>query len=119
MKDITTDQDIKELVDSFYEKVNKDELLSPVFNDVAKVDWQKHMPTMYKFWGSMLLGTMDYKGQPFPKHVNLPIGGEHFKRWIHLFIQTVNENFKGAKAEEAKNRAGNIVMIFQHKMGIV
>jgi hemoglobin len=119
LNDITTTEDIKTLVDSFYEKVNLDSLLAPVFNDFAKVDWEKHLPVMYKFWGSLLLGTMDYKGQPFPKHLILPIKAEHFKRWIEVFIKTVNENFQGQKAEEAKQRARNIAMVFQHKMGLV
>ena len=32
-KDITTLEDIKTLVDAFYEKVRRDELLSPIFNE--------------------------------------------------------------------------------------
>jgi hemoglobin len=119
LKDINNEEDIKKLVDSFYEKVNIDDLLSPVFNDFAKVNWEKHMPVMYKFWGSLLLGTMDYKGQPFPKHMILPVTKEHFQRWIDLFIKTINENFIGRKAEEAKQRAQNIAMVFQHKMGLI
>jgi hemoglobin len=118
MRDITNKEDIKELVDSFYEKVNKDDMLSPIFNDVAKVDWPKHLPTMYQFWGSMLLGTMDYKGQPFPKHAALPVTREHFDRWVELFVKTVDEHFAGNKAEEAKQRGAGVAMIFQTKMGL-
>ena len=118
LKDITSTEDIKKLVDSFYEKANADDLLALVFNDFAKIDWESHLPVMYKFWGALLLGTMNYKGQPFPKHAVLPIEKEHFKRWIELFIQTVNENFIGKKAEEAKQRARNIAMVFKYKMGL-
>ncbi len=39
--DIATEGDIKRLVDCFYQKVKTDELLSPIFNDLAQVDWEE------------------------------------------------------------------------------
>ena len=35
LRDIETPEDIRTLVDRFYEKVNEDGLLAPIFNDVA------------------------------------------------------------------------------------
>ncbi|QNF33626.1 group III truncated hemoglobin [Adhaeribacter swui] len=117
--DITTEDDIKTLVDRFYEKVNQDAMLSPIFNDFAKVDWEKHLPKMYQFWSSILLGTFTYAGQPFPKHAFLPVNPTHFAQWLHLFYQTVNENFSGPIADEAKIRAANIARIFSNKIEII
>lgn len=114
--DIADEADIKRLVDTFYESVNQDPLLSSVFNDYAKVDWPHHLPIMYQFWSSLLLGTMTYKGQPFPNHIPLPISREHFEQWIKLFKQAVNSLFQGVKAEEAKLRAENIAHMFQYKL---
>ena len=51
--DILTREDIKLLVDRFYDKVQSDPLLGPVF---SHVDWPHHLPIMYNFWSSMLLG---------------------------------------------------------------
>ena len=119
MEDIRTMDDIKQLVDRFYDKVNQDELLSPVFNDIARVNWAKHLPVMYNFWGSILLSAASYSGQPFPKHMALPISGEHFGRWIQLFLETIDENFEGPKAEEAIQRAHAIAMVFQSRMGLL
>ena len=116
MKTIETKEDVVYLVDSFYDKVNKDDLLSPIFNDFAKVDWEAHMPTMYAFWSSLLLGEAGYSGRPFPKHLSLPIKKEHFERWLKLFHQTVDENFQGELALEAKKRASNIAQIFSFKI---
>src|SRR4051812_13397561 len=101
-RDITTAEDIRTLVDSFYEKVPRDELLAPIFNDVARVDWAEHLPIMYRFWESMLLGAGTYQGAAFPKHALLPLQKEHFTRWLTLFVETVNAHFTGPKAEEAK-----------------
>ncbi|AYA37662.1 group III truncated hemoglobin [Hymenobacter oligotrophus] len=116
LPDITTEADIQKLVDTFYDKVNQDALLGPVFNQIAQVHWPKHLPTMYDFWSSVLFGTMRYKGRPFPKHLALPIEGEHFQRWLQLFYATVQENFSGPKAEEAKVKALNIASMFEYKM---
>tara|TARA_B100000809_G_scaffold261437_1_gene310321 strand:- start:2923 stop:3303 length:381 start_codon:yes stop_codon:yes gene_type:complete len=117
--DITTQEDIKILVDRFYGKVNQDEILSPIFNDFAKVNWEKHMPIMYTFWVSILLHTVTYRGQPFPKHMRLPVNETHFERWLVIFYGTVNENFEGPKAEEAIKRGLNIANVFMYKMGMI
>ena len=116
MKTITSQEDIILLVDTFYDKVNKDELLSPIFNEIAKVHWETHMPTMYAFWGSILLGSGTYSGRPFPKHLALPIKQEHFDRWLLLFHSNIDEQFIGELAEEAKTRASTIAQIFTAKI---
>jgi hemoglobin len=114
--DILKRDDIKILVDRFYDKVKDDSLLGPVFNHV---DWPHHLPIMYDFWSSMLLGDQTYRGNPLQKHMHLAINEDHFNRWLHLFTQTVDENFQGEKAEEVKMRAQSIAGIFQLKMGII
>ena len=113
--EITTREDIKVLVDKFYDKVQKDPLLAPVF---SHVNWPHHLPIMYNFWSSMLLGDQSYRGNPLQKHLPLAIQGEHFDQWLKLFGETVNENFLGDKAEEVKMRAHSIAGIFQMRLGI-
>ncbi len=116
MKDIENIDDIKKMVNTFYDKVNKDVLLSPVFNDVAKVDWPHHLPTMYNFWEMLLLDGDNYRGNPFQKHIPLPVSPAHFQNWIKLFIQTVDELFTGNKAEMAKTKARTIAQIFEIRL---
>jgi hemoglobin len=118
LKDIATEEDIKLLVDSFYDRVNKDEVLGPIFNDLAKVDWEHHLPTMYSFWTQMLFRKPVYKGAPWPKHMVLPLKKEHFERWISLFTHTVDAHFAGPKAAEAKSAALSIADTFQTRFGI-
>ncbi len=116
MTDIQEREDIEKLVNRFYEKVQADPLLAPSFSNV---DWEKHLPLMHRFWSSMILGEYSYSGNPFKKHETLPVAREHFARWISLFVSTVDESFKGRKAEEIKERAQNIARIFQHRMGLL
>jgi hemoglobin len=117
--DISNEQDVKTLVDSFYAKVNRDELLAPIFNDLAQVDWAEHLPNMYKFWSSLLFRDASYQGQPWPKHALLPVNTTHFARWLSLFKQTVQEHFVGPKAIEAMNIAASIADTFQNRMRLV
>lgn len=116
LPDLQAEADIVRLVDAFYSRVQADALLRPVFNDVARVDWATHLPTMYDFWSSVLLGTSRYKGRPFAKHFPLPIGAAHFRQWLALFSASVDELFAGPKAADAKARAQSIGALFEHRM---
>lgn len=91
-------------------------MLAPVF---SHVDWPNHLPVMYDFWSSMLLGDRSYFGNPLQKHLPLKISTKHFEQWLLLFKATINEHFKGEKAEETKLRAESIAAVFQFKMGLM
>ncbi|MFK8058420.1 MAG: group III truncated hemoglobin [Saprospiraceae bacterium] len=114
--DIKDLADIQLMVDAFYQQVKSDELLAPVFGTQAQVNWEAHLPAMYGFWQKVLLGQGDYRGNPFQKHIPLKIDATHFKRWLSLFIGTVDTHFSGVTAEEAKLRANTIAHIFQSKL---
>jgi hemoglobin len=120
--DITSQTDIKVLVDTFYNKVQQNKVLAPIFNDVAKINWDEHLPKMYSFWGSLLLQEHTYAGNPMQIHVELSkittMSLVEFSEWINLFYQTVNELFEGEIASEAKTRAANIARLMQHKIEI-
>lgn len=116
MKDIEARPDVEKMVFTFYEKVKADTLLEPQF---AHVDWAHHLPIMYNFWSSVLLGDMSYNGSPLTKHMNLAITTEHFDRWLELFYENIDAQFSGPVADEAKNRARTIASLFQHKMGLI
>ena len=108
--------DIKTLVDSFYGKVREDDLLAPIFNEVIQDRWPEHMAKMYTFWQTLLLGVRTYSGNPFRPHAELFITKVHFDRWLKLFYKTVDDNFEGEKADEAKWRASRIAEVFQSKL---
>ena len=115
--DIAGKQEIRLMVDTFYEGIRSDKQLGPVF-DSKIADWSTHLPTMYSFWDSILFGTADYRGNPFAKHMNLPVEHAHFERWIEIFIATIDRLFAGPKADQAKAAAKSIAHSFQLRMGI-
>ena len=116
LPDIINRQDIEILVNRFYEQVQANTLLAPVF---SHVNWPEHLPVMYSFWSSMLFGDLTYRGNPFEKHIHLSIGRDHFEQWLKLFTATVDRHFEGSNAEEIKQRAQSIAGIFQHKLGLI
>ena len=119
-RDIENRKDIERLINAFYDKVREDELIGFIFNDVAKVNWQKHLPVMYDFWENIIFYTNNYSGNPMMVHMHLsqrtPLTKEHFERWLKLFTGTVDELFQGAKATTTKEKAQSIANIMQVKI---
>ncbi len=116
MKDISTLDDIKKLVDTFYERVRHNELIGSVFEKAVNGNWPIHLDKMYRFWQTILLFEHTYTGSPFAVHAKLPIAAEHFEAWLTLFNATVDELFEGERATEAKWRAAKMGEMFQYKL---
>lgn len=118
-KDIKDIADIKKMVNVFYGKVRKDDLIGPIFNNAIQEHWNEHLEKLYLFWQSRLFGDPVYDGFPFPPHAQLPINKEHFDRWLSLFVETVDGLFVGSIANEAKSRAYKIADVFQEKLDYI
>lgn len=112
---ISSINEIMLLVNSFYDKVQKDELLGPIFDKVIQDNWDQHLEKMYRFWETVLLNNHTYHGSPFAPHAKLPISAEHFDRWLELFLATIEAHFVDEKADEAKWRAQKMAEMFQYK----
>jgi truncated hemoglobin YjbI len=90
------------LVDTFYARVRDDAVLSPVFEAKLAGRWHEHMPRMYAFWTKVLLGTGEFQGNVFGKHMALSgIETAHFVRWLTLFRLTAVDVFGVDGATEA------------------
>lgn len=113
--DIKNLNDIILFVDEFYNSVQRDELIGPIFNHAIE-DWGPHLEKMYKFWNAALFGVPGFKGNPFAKHAPLPIEGKHFERWLVLFRETIDGNFEGEMAEDTKNRAELMAAMFLKRL---
>lgn len=120
LKEIQNRDDIVFLIDEFYKRVVKDELIGYFFTEIVVLQWETHIPVMIDFWESMIFGSMKYKGNPMVKHIELnrkePMLPKHFERWLSLWVTTVNEFFCGVHADEAIKRARLIAEIMQNKL---
>jgi hemoglobin len=119
-QDINGMEDIKRLVNTFYGRVQHDDLLGHVFNDVAQVNWEKHLPLMYSFWDTVLFGHASFKGNPIAKHTALnkqtPLTPAHFNRWLEIWHATIDELFEGETAASAKHKADMMRTLMLYKV---
>lgn len=127
MKTIENRQDINILVNTFYAKIRKDDLLGPIFNNhIPEERWPEHLSKLTDFWETNLFGVARFKGNPTHKHINVDrnlnhtIDQAHFGRWLELWIETIDELYEGEFAEKAKNSAhkmaqAQFMMISQHR----
>lgn len=123
MHDISSKQDIKLLVDTFYSKAIHDKFIGKFFTKVVQLNFETHLPTMYHFWEGVLLNGNSYRGNPMVKHMALhqkePITPAHFNQWLALWKETIDQLFNGAKAEEAKQKAQQIAGLMEMKIGLM
>ena len=105
--DIVDRGDIDLMVRNFYRDAAMDDVLGPVFV-AALVNWNVHVATLIDFWAWQLLGEPGYEGQPLrahePIHARTPLSHAMYERWLELFCETVDESFRGPRAEVAKGR---------------
>ena len=118
--DIENRDDIILLVNTFYSNVKQDKTIGYIFEEVAHVNWDEHLPKMYSFWSSLLLGEHSYTGNPMSVHLELSklttMSETEFSSWLMLFIKTIDSLFQGKKADEAKERGANIARLMLHKI---
>lgn len=119
-KDIRNRIDIELFVNSFYDRVKTDPVIGYIFTEIAKVNWERHLPVMYNFWENALFYSGTYKGNPLELHKHLhrvmPLEPRHFDQWIRIFNETIDELFDGSKADLAKERAYSIAQIMQRNI---
>lgn len=118
--DIATRADCERLVRAFYAKAMTDTMIGYLFTDIARLDLEAHVPTITDFWETVLLGGEAYRGGAFAPHASLnrlsPLRGGHFQRWLALWHQTVDEEFAGPTAEEAKRHATRVAQAFHRRL---
>lgn len=121
--EIKDSNDIKVLVDSFYARVSKDELLAPIF--LGRVtDMTAHLESMYKFWQGVLMNEspsepLSYDRVSLSKHEDLQLMNQHFVRWLSLFLDTIDDLYTGPTAELAKVRVIRMAEEFQNRLELL
>jgi hemoglobin len=114
-RDLDSAEEIAEMVRRFYADVAQDDILGPMFNDVAKVDWSEHLVKLTDFWCRALLGLPGYTGNPFRAHSEIhrkrSFTNTHFEQWLSLFHDTVELGWTGPNASRACELADNVARV--------
>jgi hemoglobin len=120
MNDIQNQDDLYLLVDEFYKKLLSDERIAYIFTDIVKIKIEEHLPILVTFWSQGILGTGGYTRNLTQIHLDIDskehLTPELFNIWLDHFYTTVDENFKGEKAEQIKTQALSIATIMQIKI---
>ncbi len=118
--DIRNIDDIKILVDSFYSKVLQNDVLKHIFNNPDYFNLQTHLPVMYSFWETVLFSNASYKGNPIATHIELDkkesLHEIHFATWLQIWFATIDENFEGNIANDAKKKAEQMKLLMMFKI---
>ena len=118
--DLDDPEQVTELVRRFYADVAQDDLLGPMFNDVAQVDWSEHLPKLAAFWCRALFGIPGYAGNPFRAHREVherrPFTAAHFRRWLELFEETIALGWSGPYADRALDLARQVALVHSHQL---
>ena len=114
--DITTLKDIEFLVNHFYEAVQHDPFIGPIFNSRLNGRWEMHHKKLYRFWHTVLLRRPDYFGDPVPIHYRMDIDERHFNHWLAIWVEIIDTNFEGVVADRAKFRGKTMANAFLEKI---
>lgn len=119
-RDLDDPAEVSELVRRFYADVAQDDILGPMFNEVAKVDWSEHLPKLTAFWCRALFGISGYAGNPFRAHKEVhrrrAFTAAHFRRWLELFEETIALGWTGPNADRALTLARDVARVHSHQL---
>lgn len=108
---------IEKLVDRFYDRVQRDPVLGPIFNPAVH-DWDAHKRTLVSFWSSVALRSGSYRGNPMAAHRPHPIRAEHFDHWLALWRDTAESVLPPRHAELFCDYAARIGRSLRYGLGI-
>jgi hemoglobin len=111
--DLSTPSEIHDLVTAFYREIVFDDLLEPIFGEVAEVDWAEHIPKLIDYWCWILLGINRYPGAVTRTHRHLhglqAIQPAHCDRWFSLWVACIDGRSAGPHADHAKRHAQTLM----------
>jgi hemoglobin len=112
---------LRVMLTDFYDKVRKDDLIGPIFNNkigTTDEDWAPHMDRVVAFWCSVLLGAKTYGGGFMIKHAQLPnLEMTHFKRWMELFMPSVSDHYQVSQSIEITIKAQTLMRNLHQQYG--
>lgn len=71
LRDLADRDDVVELLGDFYNRAFADDLLRPVFVDIAQMDLSRHLPAITDFWCKAVLKEGAYRNNVFAPHRDL------------------------------------------------
>jgi hemoglobin len=111
---------IHDCVVRFYREVVFDEVLEPMFDEVAELDWAEHIPRLIDYWCRVLLDEPNLARPIIATHSRVhdlePFRTEHFDRWYSLWVGVVAGQWQGPYATKAMAHAARIADVLSRRL---
>ncbi|QNP48332.1 group III truncated hemoglobin [Diaphorobacter aerolatus] len=102
-------EDLRRLVESFYDDVYKHPLLGPVFQMELGQRRETHLSRMVDFWSTVMLGNRSFRGNLVQRHMQLKnVSPAHFDAWIQLWALHTTDRFDHATTSKLRRVAYDI-----------
>jgi hemoglobin len=123
LPDLQGRSEIGQFVNAFHQRVQQDDLLGFIFEEVAKTNRETHLPRLVAFWETVIFRRGGFVGNPLAAHAKLvaltEMGRPQFDRWLLLFRQTVDVLFAGEHAGHLKSAAAEMVNVIYSRINHV
>ena len=110
--DPAQEENIRRLLELFYDRVRRDPQLGPVFAHAVgttAAEWAPHLARLADFWSSVMLRSGRYHGNPYAVHLRLPdLEPAMFDRWLALFGASCADVLEPDLALTFRERAARI-----------
>lgn len=121
MRDIQNREDLKQIVQLFYEKLLSDDKINHFFikfRDSRTLS--EHLAILVDFWDNIVFYSGTYQRNAMAPHLMLhkesPMKTEHFEIWLNHLSTAVDEHFKGDNCQILKTRALSIATVMRIKI---
>lgn len=119
--DISSREDLRLIVKTFYEDLLDHEELSPFFEEFKDAHkLEAHLKILVDFWDNTLFYSGTYTSNAIRPHIEVhekkSITAMNFEVWLNLFNKSVDQHFKGLHATTIKNRALSIATVMRIKL---
>jgi hemoglobin len=118
--DLASRAAVHDLVVAFYREIVFDDLLGPLFEEIAETDWAVHIPRLIDYWCRILLGERRYRGALLEAHREVhqreAFRDEHFDRWFQLWVASIDARWQGPNAEHAKAHAASTAGLISRRL---
>lgn len=117
--DITSFEDVQLIVNKQYEQLIADPQTGRHFKEL---NFEEHLPRIYNFW-SFILGidaeNHAYRGSAFEPHTHMSLTHQDFSEWHRFLKIAVEEQFQGPTADLMLQKAQQLGMMFEYKLGLL
>lgn len=117
--DILNFSHVKQIVDQQYAQLLANEATNKHF---SHLNLEAHLPRIYNFWCFILdvdAANHSYKGSAFEPHAKLGLQNIDFEIWQQCLQNAVKSNFIGEKANLMLEKASQLGLMFQYKLGLI